>query len=104
MAPVEVTTLRLPPEHVLDLLPSLRVPKWATTSTVMVSSLGEIEVTSVAEIAILATRALPADAAIVAVQRALPSLGKDVARQMLARPRTKVTLAPSVTIPLIPEG
>jgi tetratricopeptide (TPR) repeat protein len=101
VAPVKVTTLRLPPEHVLELLPSLRVPKWATTSTVMISSLGEVELTGIADLAVLATRAMPADAAIAAVQKALPSLGKDVAREMLAAPRD-ITLAPTETIPLLP--
>jgi len=103
VAPIRTRSLRLPPEHVLDLLPSLRVPKWATTSTAMISSLGEIELSRVAELAILATRALPGGDAIAAVERALPSLGRDVAREMLAAPR-EISLQPAVQIPLIPES
>ncbi len=103
VAPVQTRSLRLPPEHVLDLLPSLRVPKWATTSTAMISSMGEIELSRVAELAILATRALSDEEAIAAVERALPSLGRDVAREMLDAPR-EIALQPAVQIPLIPES
>jgi len=103
VAPVRSRTLLVPPKHVLELLPSLRVPKWATTSTAMISSLGEVELTRVAELAVLATRALSNDEAIAAVQRALPSLGRDVAREMLDAPKD-IVLSPAMAIPLIPTA
>jgi hypothetical protein len=69
----------------------------------MISSMGEIELSRVAELAILATRALSDEEAIAAVERALPSLGRDVAREMLDAPR-EIALQPAVQIPLIPES
>jgi hypothetical protein len=101
VAPVRSGTLRLPPMHVLDLLPALRIPRWATTATVAVTSLGEIEMLSIAETAVLATRALPDP--LTAIQRALPSLGKDVAREMLGAPR-ETALSPVGTIPMFPTS
>lgn len=103
VAPARTRSLRLPPMHVLDLLPALRVPKWATAATVAVTSLGEVEVLSVAETALLATRALPSAEALVAIQRALPSLGKDIAREMLGAPR-EMKLSPSLAIPMFPTS
>jgi hypothetical protein len=103
VAPAHTRSLRLPPMHVLDLLPALRVPKWATGATVAVTSLGEVEVLSVAETALLATRALPSGEALVAMQRALPSLGKDIAREMLGAPR-EMKLSPVLSIPMFPTS
>lgn len=103
VAPVASRSLRLPPAHVLDLLPSLRIPKWATTGTVAITSLGEVEILGVGELAVLATRAQPIADALVAVQRALPSLGKDIAREMLAAPR-ETMLSPSMSIPMFPTS
>lgn len=99
VAPVRSRSLRLPPTHVLELLPALRIPRWATTATVAITSLGEVEMLSVAETAVLATRALPDPLA--AIQRALPSLGKDVAREMLGAPR-ETALSPAGSIPMFP--
>lgn len=101
VAPVRSQSLRLPPTHVLELLPALRVPKWATTATVAVTSLGEVEVLSVAETAVLATRALPDPLG--AIQRALPSLGKEVAREMLGAPR-EIAVSPAGSIPMFPTS
>jgi tetratricopeptide (TPR) repeat protein len=103
VACVKSRSLLLPPAQVLELLPALRIPKWSTTATVAISSLGEVEALSVAEVALLATRAQPHADALVAVQRALPSLGKEVAREMLAAPK-KTVLSPTVAIPMFPEA
>jgi hypothetical protein len=103
VAPVRTRTLRLPPMHVLELLPALRIPRWATTATVAVTSLGEVEVLSIAETAVLATRAFSGAEAMVAVQRALPSLGRDVAREMLGAPR-ETALSPAAAIPMFPSS
>lgn len=102
VAPVRSRSLRLPPMHVLELLPALRIPRWATTATVAITSLGEVEMLSIAEAAVLATRALSGAEALQAVQRALPSLGKDVAREMLGAPR-ETALTPVGAIPMFPS-
>ncbi len=103
VAPVRSRSLLLPPMNAFDLLPALRIPRWATTATIAITSLGEIEVLSVAETAVLATRALPGAEALAAIQRALPAFGKDVAREMLGAPR-ETALSPVSSIPMFPTG
>jgi hypothetical protein len=72
VAPVRSQVHRLQPEHMLALLPQLRIPKWATTNTVALSSLGEVEIVSAEDFT------------------------------MLAMDPASATLAPSSSIPLLP--
>ena len=60
VAPVKSRIHRLGASQVAALLPSLRIPKWATTNTVALSSLGEIEVMAGEDFTILASTPVPA--------------------------------------------
>ena len=104
VAPVRSVPHQLNAAQALYLLPSLRVPKWATANTVMVSSLGEIEVVSRTDFAILAARAVGQTVeAVDLVLAAIPTLDRDGAHALLTEPPA-ATLAPASSIPLIPES
>ncbi len=103
VAPVRSEPVHLAPQQVLELLPSLRVPKWATTNTFTVGSLGEVEVVTRVDFAVLAGRSIGESDARDLVLAAVPSLAPDEARALLAEP-AQAMLAPASSIPLIPES
>jgi tetratricopeptide (TPR) repeat protein len=105
VAPVRSMARRLRAQHVLQLLPSLRVPVWATTKTVALSSIGEIEVMGEGELAALAVRSTPLadDEALAALLRAVPSLDREAGRALLVDP-PEMRIMPPAAIPLMPSA
>jgi tetratricopeptide (TPR) repeat protein len=105
VAPVRSIARKLAPEHVLTLLPSLRVPVWATAKTCTINSMGEVEVTGDAAFAALVLRAtqIADDAAVDAFVRAVPEVDRATARTLLDQPATSL-INPAAAIPLVPSA
>jgi hypothetical protein len=103
VAPVKSSARRLDAQHVLDMLPRMRIPKWATANTIALTSMGEADILASADFAALAVRtlALAEDAAVDVLQQAVPALDRNSARDLLPEP-AESSIAPAASVPLIP--